>query len=198
VEVAQLHGATMIVFEHLGRFRPEKGRYSHRGNEKRAYWLRGRIVQYTCYKAWMQGILTCRVTPRNTSRECAQCHQPVARYGESDPPVGYREGAPLVFCAACQRQWNADWNASGNIGQRLFARYLQRHQEKPLARSAMNRSPKGEGVDVSYTAAGLGDSDGHGTASVIPRPVRPQWGSDNVAGAPRTAYAGVAQEAAGL
>ncbi|GHO56227.1 hypothetical protein [Ktedonobacter robiniae] len=39
VPFAQAHGASILVFEHLGHFKPVKGRYSRRGNEKRSYWL---------------------------------------------------------------------------------------------------------------------------------------------------------------
>src|SRR5262244_1722460 len=51
VDFAQLHGASILVFEHLGSFRPKRGKYSRRGNEKRSYWLRGRIFRCSRYKA---------------------------------------------------------------------------------------------------------------------------------------------------
>jgi IS605 OrfB family transposase len=73
VEFAREYGATIIVFEHLGHFKPEKGKYSKRGNGKRSYWLRGKIYRFTQHKEWAYRILTCRVSPRNTSRRCAGC-----------------------------------------------------------------------------------------------------------------------------
>jgi hypothetical protein len=36
VQFAQEQAATILVFEHLGNLKPEKGTYSHRGNSKRA------------------------------------------------------------------------------------------------------------------------------------------------------------------
>ena len=36
VQFACEQGASILVFEHLGNLRPEKGKYSHRGNSKRA------------------------------------------------------------------------------------------------------------------------------------------------------------------
>jgi len=39
VDFARAHGATILTFEHLGHFKPQKGMYSRRGNEKRSYWL---------------------------------------------------------------------------------------------------------------------------------------------------------------
>ena len=68
VEFAQAQGASLLVFEHLGHFRPERGRYSRRANAKRSFWLRGKIFRFSRYKAWNVGIVTCRVNPKNTSR----------------------------------------------------------------------------------------------------------------------------------
>jgi hypothetical protein len=42
VDFARKHSATILTFEHLGNFRPQKGKYSKRSNEKRTYWLRGK------------------------------------------------------------------------------------------------------------------------------------------------------------
>jgi len=122
VEFALEHGANIIVFEHLGRFKPEKGKYSRRANSKRAYWLRGKIYYYTRYKAWEYGIITSRVSPKNTSRKCAVCGSEVARHGEKDKPEGYRPGAPLFTCQ-CGKKGNADLNAARNIAKKFFARY---------------------------------------------------------------------------
>jgi len=77
VEFALEHGASIIVFEHLGKFKPKKGKYNRRANSKRSYWLRGRIFHYTRYKAWEHGIITSRVNPGYTSRLCAGCRQGV-------------------------------------------------------------------------------------------------------------------------
>jgi IS605 OrfB family transposase len=176
VQFAQRHSARVIVFEHLGNFRPRRGKYSRRSNEKRAYWLRGRIFRYAKYKAWEAGgIITSRVSPRDTSRLCARCDHPVARYGPGESPTEYRPGAPLFFCPNCGRRGNADHNATLNIGRRFFARY---HQEKPPTRS-LSESPKGEGVFfppgrrdvgrlhtdlVSLSAHRHGEWDRHGAA----------------------------------
>ena len=128
VEFAQAYGATLIVFEHLGNFRPQKGKYSHRGNEKRSFWLRGRIFRYTQYKAWSERMLTCRVSPHNTSRLCAECGAEVARYSYGEAPVDYRPGAPLMMCPNCLKRGNADRNASLNIGRRLIQRTISKSQ----------------------------------------------------------------------
>jgi hypothetical protein len=36
VQFTQDQGASILVFEHLGNLKPEKGKYSRRGNSKRA------------------------------------------------------------------------------------------------------------------------------------------------------------------
>src|SRR5436305_8478902 len=77
---AKEHGATILVFEHLANFKPEKGKYSKRANSKRSYWLRGKIFRYSKYKAWNEGIITSRVNHRNTSREHFACGSLITRY----------------------------------------------------------------------------------------------------------------------
>ncbi len=144
VQFAHHHGASILVFEHLGNLKPEKGTYSRRGNSKRAYWMKGRIFTYAKYKAWNQRIITSRIDPRNTSRECARCHALVARYHEGQPAEGYTQGAPLVLCPRCGMRGHADRNASLVIGQRLVAR-----SHKPLQEKPSTPLPRGERVEKS-------------------------------------------------
>ncbi len=132
ITFAKEWGATVLVFEHLAHFKPEKGKYSRRANSKRSYWLRGKIFKYAKYKAYNEGIVTSRVNPRNTSRDCARCGAPIARYDAGKPAEGYTPGAPLMYCDNCKKRDNADRNASLNIGKRLLARY-QKKEEKPQA-----------------------------------------------------------------
>jgi transposase len=89
VQFARKHEASILVFEHLGNLKPARGKYSQRGNSKRAFWMKGRIFTYAKYKAYNEGLLTSRVSPRNTSRECARCHRLVARYEAGQPAEGY-------------------------------------------------------------------------------------------------------------
>ena len=156
VQFAKAHGATILVFEHLGNLQPEKGRYSHRSNRKRMYWLKGRTFRYAKYKAWSEGIITSRVNPRNTSRECARCHAPIVRYAAGHPGEGYMPGTPLMYCPQCKHQGHADRNASLVIGQRLIARCQKSvAQEKPQTPLVLpERVPKGTGVVCSQDAEG--------------------------------------------
>jgi IS605 OrfB family transposase len=175
VQFAKEQGASILVFEHLGRLKPERGKYSKRGNRKRAFWMKGRIFQYAKYKAWNEGILTSRVNPRNTSRQCARCHAEVYRYEAGQPIEGYSPGAPLVLCPECRMKGHADRNASLLIGQRLVERYHTSTQEKPPPPLAAERVSKETGVGLSQDAkskpdpscptARHGEVNGHGTGA---------------------------------
>ena len=176
VQFALEQQASILVFEHLGNLRPEKGTYSRRSNTKRAYWMKGRIFRYSNYKAWNAGgIITCRVNPRNTSRECHRCHAPVIRYHAGQAVEGYTPGAPLVLCPECQMRGHADRNASLVIGRRLIERYAEPFKEKPhTAVRRAGRVEQSTGVVLSQEAqskgrpssdhARHGDGNGHGTA----------------------------------
>jgi hypothetical protein len=174
VQFAKEQEASILVFEHLGNLKPEKGTYSRRGNSKRAFWMKGRIFTYAKYKAYNEGILTSRINPRNTSRACARCHALVARYSEGQPAEGYTPGAPLVYCSACGMRGDADRNASFVIGQRLIARYQKQAQEKPPAPLHAERDEQSSGVIIcqdakgeegpSIALPGHADRQGHGTA----------------------------------
>src|SRR5205807_6966396 len=156
VQFAKLHEASIVVFEHLGNLKPAKGKYSHRGNSKRAFWMKGRIFKYAKYKAYNAGILTSQVNPRNTSRECARCHSLVARYEEGKPAEGYTYGAPLVACHQCGMRGNSDRNASLVIGQRLIARYQKSSKEKPPTPLKARRAEQSAGVVISQVVKSVG------------------------------------------
>ncbi|HEY4387928.1 MAG TPA: transposase, partial [Ktedonobacteraceae bacterium] len=178
VAFAQQHGTSILVFEHLGNLKPQKGKYSHRSNAKRAYWMKGRIFKYAKYKAWQEGIITCQVSPHNTSKECARCHGLIARYDAHHAPEGYTPGTPLAFCPHCGMKGHADRNASLVIGQRLLARSQPSHtQEKPPTPLLLagERDEKSSGVTRSQDANSTdgpstrrarrhGTGFGHGTA----------------------------------
>jgi putative transposase len=164
VQFAQKHGATVIVFEHLGNLRPTKGKYSHRGNTKRAYWMKGRIFEYAKYKAFEKGILTSRVNPRNTSKECSHCHHiPIVRYSEGQPRTGYQMGAALGYCPQCHLNSNADRDASITIGQRLILRYKTEKPSLVRVRSH-GQSSKGEGVAILQEPKAQGTRPSSGSA----------------------------------
>jgi IS605 OrfB family transposase len=131
VEFAKKHGATIIVFEHLGNLRPEKGKYSRRSNSKRQYWLKSKVYNRTKDKALADyGILTVRVSPNGTSRVFAYDDSPVLR-GNQISDTGFvflSKGMGSLFLAADGTIGNADLNASRNIG----LRYIAKHISKPV------------------------------------------------------------------
>ena len=105
VEVAKENNA-MIAMENLKRLFPVKGKNSRKNNRRIGNWVRGRVVKYTIYKARWEGIRVKLVNPKNTSRICHLCGA-----------EGFRKEAIFV-CKHCKRTYNADFNASVNIGIR--------------------------------------------------------------------------------
>ena len=138
--------------------------------------MKGRIFRYSKYKAWNKGgIITSRINPRNTSRECHRCHATVIRYSEGQPVEGYTPGAALCLCPQCHMRDHADRNASLRIGQRLLERYAECFKEKPpTAVRRAGRVSKETGVVLSQDAkrqrgpsiseARHGERNAHGTA----------------------------------
>jgi ribosomal protein S27AE len=112
--------------------------------------MKGRIFHYAKYKAYNEGIITSRVNPGNTSRECARCGAEVARYAAGQAAEGYTPGAPLVLCPKCGMRGHADRNASLVIGKRLVARYQTPQEEKPPAPLPAERESKDSGVEDSH------------------------------------------------
>jgi len=105
VEIAKENNA-MIALENLKGLRPVKGKNSKKNNRRIGNWVRGKIVKYTIYKANWEGIKVKLVNAKNTSKKCHLCGS-----------QGLRAGANF-FCEHCKRTYNADFNASVNIGIR--------------------------------------------------------------------------------
>jgi len=105
VEIAKENNA-MIALENLKGLRPVKGKNSKKNNRRIGNWVRGKIVKYTIYKANWEGIKVKLVNAKNTSKKCHLCGS-----------QGLRAGANF-FCVHCKRTYNADFNASVNIGIR--------------------------------------------------------------------------------
>ena len=119
VNFAKDHGATVIVFEHLENLKPEKGTRSHRMNRKLGHWVKARIFNYTQYKALHAGILTSRVSPRNTSSKCPYCgFLAIERY-----TPGKIGGVKLTRCTNCGvGGMNSDFVGSLGIGRTFILR----------------------------------------------------------------------------
>ena len=150
---AQEHEASILVFEHLGNLKPEKGKYSRRGNQKRAFWMKGRIFKYTKYKAYNVGILTSRVSPRIRAvlvqNVALQLHaivreksQRVIRW------VLHYASVPTVLCKAMQismpvcRSARSSLPAMGSSSRKSLKLFRRRKGKSNLQVLLLSKTPK--------------------------------------------------------
>jgi len=105
VEIAKENNS-IIAMENLKRLYPVKGKNLRKNNRRISNWIRGKVVKYTIYKAKWEGIRVKLVSPKNTSKTCHLCGS-----------QGLRINATF-FCEHCKHTYNADFNASANIGIR--------------------------------------------------------------------------------
>jgi len=105
VEIAKENNS-MIAMENLKGLHPVKGKNSRKNNRRIGNWVRGKVVKYTFYKAKWEGIKVKLVSAKNTSKTCHLCGS-----------QGLRNNATF-FCEHCKHTYNADFNASVNIGIR--------------------------------------------------------------------------------
>ena len=127
IAFAQANNATVIVFEHLGKMRVPKGFYGARGLRfKLQYWTKQFVYHKTLDKAHSLGLRVSRVSAKNTSRLAYDGSGMVSR-GEIDPTKLYKN-KPSKNYSICKfttgKIYNADLNASYNIGARYFIREI--------------------------------------------------------------------------
>ena len=127
IAFAQANNATVIVFEHLGKIKVPKGFYgARRLRFKLQYWTKQFIYHKTLEKAHSLGLRVSRVSPKNTSRLAYDGSGIVSR-GEIDPTKLYKN-KPSKNYSICKfttgKVYNADLNASYNIGARYFIREI--------------------------------------------------------------------------
>jgi transposase len=123
-EFAKYWEADLISFEHLGNLRPQKGKYSKRSNQKRAYWLKSKVYNQVKRIAFQDyGILTTRVSPRNTSR-LSPWGESVWRGTDFNKVDGsYQPGSPLVAAREGYKA-HSGINAARNIALKAIKRNL--------------------------------------------------------------------------
>lgn len=114
VDFALHYSVKTIVFEHLGNLKPQKGTRSRWLNSKFNYWVKGRIFRYSQYKGLHSGIVTSRVSPKNTSKRCPYCGQlTIQRYN----PGKKKTGVDLAWCTSCDTYgFNSDFVGSVGVG----------------------------------------------------------------------------------
>jgi len=126
VNIAYGYECKVIAFEHLGNLTPNRGKYSRRSNQKRAYWLKSKIylnVKRIAYQDY--AILTTRVNPRNTSRIDPWGNQlwrgsnfPTNLLGYLD----YQSGADWVAGVNGYKA-HSGLNAARNVGMKAIIRH---------------------------------------------------------------------------
>ncbi len=128
--MANHFSAQIISFEHLGNLRPSKGKYSKRSNQKRAYWLKGKIyaqVKRIAYQDY--AILTTRVSPRNTSK-LDPWGNPLWRGSKFPTDLSgfndYQNGANLVANTEGYKA-HSGINASRNVALKAIKRNQERN-----------------------------------------------------------------------
>ncbi len=127
VEFARHWKVDVISFEHLGSLRPKKGKFSKRSNQKRAYWLKGKIFEQVKRIAYQDhAILTTRVSPRNTSR-FSPWGEPLWRGSQFPTSLlefdSYQSGAALVATADGYKA-HSGLNAARNVALKAIKRNL--------------------------------------------------------------------------
>lgn len=75
-------------------------------------WAFGQLRSFIEYKARLQGVQVIKVGPRNTSRECSQCHHTDKKN---------RQSQDKFLCQSCGHSANADFNAALNIRVRAMS-----------------------------------------------------------------------------
>ena len=97
--------ATHIAFEKLKGIRRRMSNLP-----KYQQWMFGRIQEYVEYKAIKHGINTVFIKPHNTSKKCS--------FIGCEHSCDANRQRKAFECTECECSWNADYNASRNIGVR--------------------------------------------------------------------------------
>ncbi len=116
-----------IALEDLSGIRDRAGKRFGKAQRARfGSWSFRQLRSFIVYKAIMAGVEVRVVDPRNTSRECSECHH-VAKTN--------RKTQARFVCGNCEHEENADTNASKNIASRapVNAPIVSRSTGRPAA-----------------------------------------------------------------
>ncbi len=113
IKFAEKHDADVIVFEHLGKFKIQKGTVGHakRIRERLQFWAKMKIQKKTEEKAHHLGMRCSRVSPKNTSALAYDGSGKVKRNPKKD-----------LCTFTSGKVYHSDLNAAYNIGARYFVR----------------------------------------------------------------------------
>jgi IS605 OrfB family transposase len=142
VKIAAEHGCSVIVFEHLGRMSVPRDFYGARRLRKKLhYWLQGKIQKFTQQKGHVQGIRFSRVLARGTSANAFDGSGEVTRTGNHK-----------IAIFKNKIRYDADLNASYNIGARYWIREFIKEQPKAAQVLGMATQPQA-GVETSKASS---------------------------------------------
>jgi|SRR5579875_87713 putative transposase len=139
-KLATAYGVTVIVFEHLRPYRPERGARltrSARANRRRSYWLRGKIRSYTGDAALACGILTVERNPAWTSNSCPRCHRLGERFSASTTNPANKA---RFQCWHCGWAGDADIVAALNLHLKWERAFVYPSKDEVKAWKAAGRS----------------------------------------------------------
>lgn len=137
VALAKEYNCQVIVFENLKNFSRKGKSKASRLNLKLNYWLHGKIVNHTRYKAYAEEILTVERSPFMTS----QIHYKNNQVGERFSPASENGKSLIMFEDGTVL--NADFNASLNLHRKFYGSFpkvimKEIKQKKLLLRAKMN------------------------------------------------------------
>ncbi|MFQ6063153.1 MAG: RNA-guided endonuclease InsQ/TnpB family protein, partial [Methanosarcinales archaeon] len=114
VSYALANNCDTIAFENL------KGRSNNKYNRDLNWlisnWIKGKIIEFTKYKAKIKGIRVEKVNKNYTSRVCSKCGILGKTYNNSYLKEENKAGGHF-YCSKCGYSADRDYNASLNIGR---------------------------------------------------------------------------------
>jgi len=142
VDVCENYPDCVLVFERLRKIRPKKGQSkSHRMNRRKANQIRGKIFEYSKYKAYIIGIVTIEVNPHGTSQYCSRCGHKGERFSYIGGKRVKCKWGKLFYCPHCGHVVNADFNASVNMHHSFYNEFHWERKKKPPKVAATTPCP---------------------------------------------------------
>lgn len=163
-KLAAAYGVTVIVFEHLRPYRPERGvrcTRSARANRRRSYWLRGKVRSYAADAALACGMLTVERNPAWTSSSCPRCHRLGERFSASTTNPANKA---RFQCWHCGWAGDADIVAALNLHLKWDRSFRYPSKDEVKAWKAAGRSKTPPKCGAAVRANHNGDSARLGAA----------------------------------
>ena len=138
---ARKHGALVVVFENLKGFRPKARSSAKRPNLKQRFhnWLHRKLVRQVEASAEEQGMRVALVNPRGTSAWAYDGSGKVKRDKDNQALCTFTSG----------KRYNADLNASYNIGARYFWRQRAKSNPDQPGSPCLSRNGQASGAGKS-------------------------------------------------